>query len=248
MAALRRAVWVVVAGLAVMGAAPAASGPAVAPPVAPAVVPPAVPVAGKLGTPVLLFNGKDLTGWKWYGRIATTKLEDVWTVKNGVLHCKALAADATGYMDMDKEYKNFVLTVEYRHVTAGNGGTYICIHGTEKVFPNAIQIQGMSGNVGDLINQNTGMTKMTTDPARTRVSGTDVFTSRLKPPAGKQAEMPVGEWNTLVITMEKGNLSVTNNGVLLNTAADVAPDSGKIGFQAEGAEMEFRKVELTPIE
>ena len=244
MAALQRAVWVLLAGLAVMGATPPASAPAVAP----AVVPPVVPVAGKLGAPVQLFNGKDLTGWKWYGPIATTKLEDVWTVKNGILHCAALPANATGYMDMDKEFKNFVLTVEYRHITTGNGGTFVCIHGTEKVFPNAIQIQGKFGNVGDLINQNTGMTKMTTDPARTKPSGTDVFVSRLTPAAGKQAEMPMGQWNTLVITMEKGNLAVTNNGVLLNTASEIAPDSGKIGFQAEGAEMEFRKVELTPIE
>jgi hypothetical protein len=243
MAALQRAVWVLLAGLAVMGAAPPAG--------APTVVPPVVPVTGKLGIPVALFNGKDLAGWRWYGPIATTKLEDVWSVKNGVLHCTALPGNATGYIDMDKEFKNFVLTVEYRHITTGNGGTFVCIHGTEKVFPDSIQIQGKFGNVGDLINQNTGMTKITTDPARTKTSGKDVIIARLAPPAppvGKTAEMPMGQWNILIITMNKGNLSVTNNGVLLNTAADIAPDSGKIGIQAEGAEMEFRKVELTPIE
>ena len=240
MGTLRRAVWVLLAGLAVIGAAPPANGPAV--------IPPVVPISGKLGTPVQLFNGKDLSGWRWYGPIATTKLEDVWSVKNGVLHCTALPANATGYIDMDKEFKNFVLTVEYRHVTTGNGGTFICIHGTEKVFPDAIQIQGFFGKVGDLINQNTGMTKLTTDPARTKASGKDVLITRLTPPAGQVAEKPLGQWNTLVITIDKGDLSVTNNGVLLNTASDISPDSGKVGFQAEGAEMEFRKVELTPIE
>jgi hypothetical protein len=65
---------------------------------------------------------------------------------------------------------------------------------------------------------------------------------------GQTAEMPLGQWNTLVITLAKGNLSVTNNGVLPNTAVDISPDAGKAGFQAEGAEMEFRKVELVPIE
>jgi len=41
---------------------------------------------------------------------------------------------------------------------------------------------------------------------------------------------------------------VTNNGVLLNTAKDIDPAAGKIGIQAEAAEMEFRKIQLTPIE
>jgi len=64
----------------------------------------------------------------------------------------------------------------------------------------------------------------------------------------KEGENPAGQWDTVVITMENGNLSVTVNGLLQNTAKDIAPDSGKVGIQAEAFEMEFRKVELTPIE
>jgi hypothetical protein len=239
MAIWRQAGWLIL-GAALLGAAPPASGPAV--------IPPAVPVAGKLGAPVALFNGKDLAGWTWHGQSANySKIADVWTVKDGMLHCAAVPGNATGYIVSEKEYKNFVLTLEFRHVTTGNGGTFVCITGEEKVWPNAIQIQGKFGNVGDLINQNTGMKKMTTDPARTKTSNKDVVISRLAAP-GKTAELPMGQWNTLVITMENGNLSVTNNGVLLNTAKDISPDAGKVGIQAEGAEMEFKKVELTPIE
>ncbi len=228
--------------LALLGAAP--QGPATSP----AAVPPAVTVTGKLGTAVPLFNGKDTAGWVWHGQVADSKIGDTWTVKDGVLHCAAVRTGTAGYIETEREYKNFVLTLEYRHLTNANGGVFICITGEEKVWPNAIQIQGKFGAVGDLINQNSGMKKMTTDPARTKTVNKDVVASRITPPADKPAEKALKEWNTLVITVEGGKLSVTNNGVLLNTAADISPDAGKIGIQAEAAEMEFKKIELVPIE
>jgi hypothetical protein len=209
------------------------------------VIPPVVPPKGKPGTPVELFNGKDLTGWTWHSATTTSKIDDVWSVKDGVLHC---VAKPTGYIMAEKEYKNFIFTLEYRHLTNANGGTFICITGEPKVWPDAIQIQGFYGKVGDLINQNSGMKNMTTDPARTKTVNKDVQIARITPVAPAVAEKPMGEWNTLVITMEDGNLSVTNNSVLLNTAKDVQPAAGKVGVQAEGAVMEFKKVELTPLE
>lgn len=247
--ALRQALGMVVIGTLLMGAAPSPSTPpATAPASSPAAIPPVAPVKGKLGTPVALFNGKDTTGWVWHGLIEGSKIDSTWTVKDGVLHCAAVRSNATGFVETEKEYKNFVLTLEYRHVTAANGGVFVCITGEEKVWPNAIQIQGKFGNVGDLINQNTGMKKMTTDPARTKTVNKDVVIARIVPLAGQTAEKPLGQWNVEVITVENGNLSVTNNGVLLNTASDIDPPAGKIGMQAEGAEMEFRKIELVPIE
>ena len=202
---------------------------------------PVQPISGKLGTPIALFNGKDLTGWTWHTAAANSKIGDVWSVKDGALHC---AAAPTGFISTDKEYKDFVLTVEQRHITKLNGGVFVCITGEEKVWPNAIQIQGKFANVGDLINQNKGMKSMTTDPARTTDTGKDLVTKKIH----ENVEKPAGEWNTLVIAMENGNLSVTLNGQLQNMATNISPDAGKIGIQAEGAEMEFRKVELTPIE
>jgi hypothetical protein len=213
-----------------------------------AAVPPALTMTGKPGTGVPLFNGKDMAGWVWHGQIAGSKMEELWTVKDGVLHCAPARTGATGYIETQKEFKNYVLRLEYRHLTNANGGVFICINGEEKVWPNAIQVQGKFGAVGDLINQNSGMKKMTTDPARTKTVNKDVVAARITPQPGTTAEKPMKEWNTLVITVENGKLSVTNNGVLLNTAADISPDAGKIGIQAEGAEMEFRKIELVPIE
>ena len=241
MVAIRRILFVALAGAGFIGAAPGV-------PAGKPVVPPVVPLAGKLGTPIPLFNGKDASGWLWHGTIPGSKLEETFTVKNGVLHCAAVKSNATGFIDTDKAYKNYVLTIDYRHITPANGGIFICIAGEEKVWPDALQVQGKFGAVGDLFNQNTGMKKMTTDPARTRVAAKDILVTRIKPADGQVIEKPLGEWNTLVITIENGNLSVTNNGILVNTATEVTPNSGKIGIQAEAAEMEFRKIELVPIE
>lgn len=237
---VRRAGWIVAMWPVLLAVAPASR-----PATGPAIVPPVVAVTGKLGKPVQLFNGKELSGWSWHSSTAGSKMEETWTVKDGILHS---ATKPVGFIDTDKEYKNFMLTVEQRHVagatTRDNGGIFICINGPETQWPNAIQIQGMFGSVGDLINQNSGMKKMTSDPARTAKSGANTVVTKIN----KQAEKPAGEWDTVVITMENGNLSVTVNGIVQNTAKDISPDAGKIGLQAEGWEMEFRKVELTPIE
>jgi len=45
-----------------------------------------------------------------------------------------------------------------------------------------------------------------------------------------------------------GTLTVTLNDKLVNSAESLDPAAGPIGIQAEGAEMEFRKLDLVPIE
>ena len=48
--------------------------------------------------------------------------------------------------------------------------------------------------------------------------------------------------------VDNGNLTVTVNGKLQNIATNTESLAGQIGLQSEGGEMEFRKVELRPIE
>jgi hypothetical protein len=213
---------------------------AAAPAAQPAAQSPVPPISGKLGTPVDLFNGKDLAGWSWHADDGS-KMEDVWTIKDGILDC---ARGKKGYIRLDKDYANFVLTVEQRHIAKGNGGFFICLYGPDKVWPDAIQIQGKVTNIGDLINQNSGMKHMTTDPARTKTVNKDVIISRI----GPDNEKPVGQWNTLEVTLDHGNLSVKLNGQLQNWATHIDPPAGKIAIMDEGTEMQFRKFQLTPIE
>ena len=61
------------------------------------------------------------------------------------------------------------------------------------------------------------------------------------------AEKPVGEWNTMVIEALDDQIKVWVNGILVNHGYNATADEGQIALQAEGSEVEFRKVRLTPI-
>ena len=75
--------------------------------------------------------------------------------------------------------------------------------------------------------------------------------STVHDPQGRQTvklhpsnEKPIGEWNQYEITLDGGNLELKVNGLVQNTATDMQVIPGYILLQAEGAEIEFRKVEL----
>jgi hypothetical protein len=62
------------------------------------------------------------------------------------------------------------------------------------------------------------------------------------------AEKPVGEWNTLVVTMKADTMTVQLNGVTVTKATGLGVTKGKIQIQSEGSEVLFKKIILTPIE
>ncbi len=216
---------------------------------------PVIPmISGKLGDPIQLFNGKDIDGWVWVASVPKSnepmglplKVEDVWTVKDGVLHLNGksqVPRFTAGYLRGKGEFTNYVLTVEQRHLSKGNGGILLGITGPDVVWPRTVQVQGQFGDVGDLLNQ--GEFKMTTDAARTTVRPKNHDTLIRK--IGPNSEKAMGEWNVVETTVDHGTITVKVNGVVQNVATDVEPLRGTIGLQSEGAEMEFRKIEVRPI-
>jgi hypothetical protein len=213
-----------------------------APSTAPSAPITAPPISGKLGAPIELFNGKDLTGWTWVQRApkpgATTRpatIDEVWSVQDGILHDQG---KPTGYIRTSVDYDNYVLTVEQLHVKKGNGGVLFAMSGPDKVWPHCIEAQGLNGEEGDL--RNVAEFKMTMDPSRTEPK-------RLRR-MGPDPEKPVGQWETFKIIVDHGNLSLFINDSLQNVCTNTEDLKGRIGLQAEGGEMEFRKIELTPID
>jgi hypothetical protein len=57
------------------------------------------------------------------------------------------------------------------------------------------------------------------------------------------SEKPVGEWNTMKVRCDGNKITVWVNGDLVNEGLATA-SKGQIALQAEGSEVEFRKVEL----
>jgi hypothetical protein len=63
----------------------------------------------------------------------------------------------------------------------------------------------------------------------------------------RDIESPLGEWTRIECICDRDRISVYVNGVLVNQARDVYPNSGPILLQCEGSEVFFRKFELHAI-
>ena len=61
------------------------------------------------------------------------------------------------------------------------------------------------------------------------------------------SEKPVGEWNTMIIEARDRTIKVWVNGDLVNYGTECTVDRGQIALQAEGTEVEFRRVEIGPL-
>jgi hypothetical protein len=61
------------------------------------------------------------------------------------------------------------------------------------------------------------------------------------------SEKPLGEWNNIKIECLNTSVKVWLNGDLVNHGFDCTAQKGQIALQAEGAEVEFKTVVLTPI-
>lgn len=193
---------------------------------------------GELGKSRALFNGEDLSGWTFHLGESGARMEDVWSVANGVLTCKG---QPIGYLRTEEDFDNFVLSLEWRFppgAPPGNSGVLLRMVGPDQVWPKSIEAQLQHRNAGDI--WNIGDFPIEADRARTDGRRTE-----------KQApsnEKPLGEWNRYVITLDGGELTLEVNGVVQNRASWCDEVPGKICLQSEGAAIEFRNTWITPIE
>ena len=61
------------------------------------------------------------------------------------------------------------------------------------------------------------------------------------------SENPLGEWNTMTIEAVEDEITVWVNGDLVNYGFGSTAREGQIAVQAEGAEVEFMSLLLTPL-
>jgi len=64
---------------------------------------------------------------------------------------------------------------------------------------------------------------------------------------GQDVESPYPYWTRLEVICDGGSITNIVNGVVVNKGTDSSLRSGKIIFQSEGAEIFFRKIDLTPL-
>lgn len=192
-----------------------------------------------------LFNGKDLHGWDFFLADSTLDLHDVWWVEDGLLKC---AGEPMGYLATTQEYKNFRLVVEWRWAPgkpAGNSGVLLRITGEPKALPRCYEAQLKHGSAGDLYGFHGNTLNGPDDRFMERES---VLTGSMTGVSKKaDLEDESGDWNRFEIYLLGDLLTVYLNGSKVNEAWGLDVLSGKIGFQSEGEEIHFRRIDLLPL-
>ena len=188
--------------------------------------------------PQKLFNGKDLEGWTFDGIDPKVKPTEVWSVADGNLVCKG---KPPGVIRTRADYQNYELTVEWRWAPGGKpGNSGLLVHASKPremfVWPKSLEVQLGTGNAGDFWMIGETVTVTGTTPAGRRLIKRQEST-----------EKPAGEWNHMKVRCQGDKITVWVNGTLMNEGTGLSATKGAICLQSEGAEIHFRKVELTPI-
>ena len=201
---------------------------------------------------VNLFNGKDLTGWHadvpQMDTNSTAKTPFI--IRDGMF---VSLGKPGGHLITDAVYKNYRLNVEYRFAgKPGNCG--VLVHASTpralyKMFPKSVEVQMEHKNAGDfwcIVEDITVDNMEARRGPKAEWGGTEGKRRNIKK-LFDNAEKPVGEWNYMVIECLRDSVKVWVNGHLENFGYNCTATKGQIALQAEGSEVEFRKVMLTPI-
>ena len=192
-----------------------------------------------------LFNGKDLSGW-----VNVNTEKDTWSVRDGLLVC---TGQPIGVMRSDKQYENFIMHIEWRHMEAGgNSGTFLWSEGTVpegRRLPNGLEVQMLELDWVNLNKQEDGMPRpiayvhgevfgagsLKTVPDNPRGSRSKSIENRCK---GK------GQWNTYDVVAVDGVVKLSVNGKFVNGISKASVKKGYICLESEGAEIHFRNIRI----
>ena len=192
-----------------------------------------------------LFNGKNLSGW-----VNVNTADDTWTVRDGMIIC---SGHPIGVMRTEKQYENFILHIEWKHMEAGgNSGTFLWADGTVpegKRLPRGVEVQmlelewpnlhkdkdGKPRDIAYVSGEVWGVGGLKTTPDNPRGERSKSIELRCK---GK------GEWNTYDIVAVDGTIKLAINGKFVNGVSNASIMKGYICLESEGAEIHFRNIRI----
>jgi hypothetical protein len=152
----------------------------------------------------------------------------------------------TGVLRTTRQYENFILELEWRHVhEGGNAGVFIhsgALPVTGQPFTKAIEFQvilsdhpeGIATRHGDVF----AIQGATMTPDRPHPRG---WMRSL--PSARRVK-PAGEWNHYRIESRDGQVSLSVNGKRVSGGFNCVPRKGYICLESEGSECHFRNVRL----
>lgn len=201
---------------------------------------------------IKLFNGKDLNNW-FVDVPAMDKDPQAinpFIIRNGLL---VSLGEPQGHLITKSSYQNYRLEIEYRFAgKPGNCGVLVhvsTLRALYKQFPKSIEVQMMHDNAGDFwcIAEDISVPNMESRRGPKENWGSIDGKERRIKNLTDNSEKPLGEWNKMVIECKGNNIKVWLNDDMVNDGYGATVQKGKVALQAEGAEVEFRKVDLTPL-
>ena len=205
-----------------------------------------------LKKPRSLFNGKDLTGW--YPDIPEADknpdLKPSFIVRDGKL---VSLGRPLGHLITRERFRNYRLTLQYRFAgKPGNCG--VLVHASTprqlyKMFPRSIEAQMNHKHAGDFWCIVEDITVPNMEKRRGKKTNWGVVEGKGRRILNltDDSEKPLGEWNSYTIECVGNEVKVWLNGDLVNHGTGCTAIAGQIALQAEGAEVEFRNLMISPI-
>jgi len=187
-----------------------------------------------------LFNGTDLTGWTF-----VNATEQTWSVASDAdgpfIHCTGIP---TGVIRTDKQYENFIVELEYRHIVPnGNAGFFVWsdpipVRGAP--FTRSVEVQVMDGQEGNGFTSDGDIFPIwgaTMTPLNGRQGSSRAFPT-------ERRSNPAPMWNHYRVECIDGKISLAVNGKVVTQGHSISPRRGYICLESEGTEVHFRNIRI----
>jgi len=202
--------------------------------------------------------GDDATGWRElrFDEFVNANCDaDTWTVADGVIHC---TGQPVGVLRSKRQFTNFELSLEWRHLDAGNSGVFlwappaafenlpkgglpgggieiqILDHGFKTAYEKGGQKATWFTTEGDVFP--VGSSTMKPFPPLSP-NGVRSF-----PAASHTKGSP--EWNHYYVRAINGEVRLWVNGHEVSGGNDCQPASGHLCLESEGLPVEFRRLRI----
>lgn len=184
-----------------------------------------------------LFNGENLTGW-----VNVNCAPNTFTVREGIIVSTGIP---TGVMRTNRQYENFILELEYKHVKPlGNAGLFVwsdAVTSRGVPFTRSIEVQILDGRNSE---------DYTSHGDVFAIHGAVLTPDRPHPkgsmrclPSEHRAK-PAGEWNHYRVECNNGVLKLAVNGKVVSGGSACSPRKGYICLESEGSECHFRNIRI----
>ncbi|MBS0000201.1 MAG: DUF1080 domain-containing protein [Cyclobacteriaceae bacterium] len=173
---------------------------------------------------------------------------DTWQVDGEELVC---SGHPIGVIRSEKEYENFILHIEWKHMEAGgNSGIFAWSSAVpgENRLPDGVEVQMLEL---EWVNLNIRNGEKPPDAyvhgELFGVGGVEVLPENPRGTRSKSVENRCkgrGEWNTYDVVCVDGTIKLSVNGKFVNGISKASKKKGYLCLESEGAEIHFRNIKI----